>query len=96
MAFFMAQFLHAVPGQLPELYAAVALSLVTSSTVRFGLWCYERRLPVPVVPALHGGSGLARTTTRQAIQATAAAAFALGVGQLLSADRWYWAVGTVW
>ncbi|MET7547888.1 MULTISPECIES: FUSC family protein [unclassified Streptomyces] len=96
MAFFMAQFLHAVPGQLPELYTAVALSLVTSSTVRFGLWCYERRLPVPVVPALHGGSGLARTTTRQAIQATAAAAFALGVGQFLSADRWYWAVGTVW
>lgn len=96
MAFFMAQFLHAVPGQLPELYAAVALSLITASAVRFGAWCYERRLPAPVVPALRGGRGLARATTRQAIQATAASAFALGIGQLLSVDRWYWAVGTVW
>lgn len=96
MAFFMAQFLHAVPAQLPELLTAVALSLITSSAVRFGAWCYERRLPVPVVPALEGGGGLARATTRQAIQATAAGAFALGVGHLLSADRWYWAVGTVW
>ncbi|MFV5993119.1 FUSC family protein [Streptomyces sp. NPDC056231] len=96
MAFFMAQFLHVVPGQLPELYAAVALSLITASAIRFGAWCYERRLPTPVVPTLQGSRGLARATTRQALQATAASAFALGIGQLLSADRWYWAVGTVW
>ncbi|MFF1835926.1 FUSC family protein [Streptomyces sp. NPDC058231] len=61
-----------------------------------GAWCYERRLPATAVPVLRGGRGLARATTRQAVQATAAGAFALGVGQLLSADRWYWAVGTVW
>ncbi|WP_392676040.1 FUSC family protein [Streptomyces sp. LN785] len=96
MAFFMTQFLHTVPDRLPELYAAVSLSLATAAAVRFGAWCYERRLPATAVPVLRGGRGLARATTRQAVQATAAGAFALGVGQLLSADRWYWAVGTVW
>ncbi|MFJ6567516.1 FUSC family protein [Streptomyces sp. NPDC091292] len=96
MAFFSTQFLHTVPGQLPELYAAVALSLLMSSAVRFGLWCYERRLPAPVVPAPPTGRGLARTTTRQAVQATAGAAVALMVGQLLSEQRWYWAVGATW
>jgi uncharacterized membrane protein YccC len=35
-------------------------------------------------------------TTRQAIQATAGAGFALVVGQLLSGQRWYWAVGATW
>ncbi|WP_217213592.1 FUSC family protein [Streptomyces sp. AC550_RSS872] len=96
MTFFVAQFLHATPGQLPELYAAVLLSLLTASTVRFGLWCYERRLPPAPVPAPPGGSGLARVTTRQAIQATAGAGFALVVGQLVSGQRWYWAVGATW
>lgn len=43
MTFFAAQFLHTVPDQLPQLYAAVALSLLASSTVRFGVWCYERK-----------------------------------------------------
>ncbi|MGH4031934.1 FUSC family protein [Actinomycetota bacterium Odt1-20B] len=96
MTFFIAQFLHTVPGQLPELYAAVALSLLASSTVRFGLWCYERRLPVAAPPAAPGGTGLLRTTTRQAVQATVGGGAALLVGQLLSEQRWYWAVGATW
>lgn len=97
MTFFAAQFLHTVPEQLPELYAAVVLSLCVSSTVRFGLWCYERRLPAVAAPALpEGGRGLARITTRQAVQATLGGAFALGLGQLLSDQRWYWAVGATW
>ncbi|GAA2617601.1 FUSC family protein [Streptomyces axinellae] len=97
MIFFAAQFLHAVPGRLPELYAAVLLSLVAASAVRFGAWCYERRLPVPAAVAPPtGGRRLARITTRQAVQATAAAAFALAVGQVLSDQRWYWAVGATW
>ncbi|WP_119295457.1 FUSC family protein [Streptomyces sp. YIM 130001] len=97
MTFFAAQFLHTVPGQLPELYAAVLLSLVASSTVRFGLWCYERRIagPVAVAPPT-GGTRLARITSRQAVQATLGGAFALAIGQLLSGERWYWAVGATW
>ncbi|WP_406151134.1 FUSC family protein [Streptomyces sp. NBC_01012] len=97
MAYFSAQFLHTEPGGLPELYAAVLLSLVASSVVRFGLWCYERRLGAPVAPALPAGaSGLGRITTRQAVQATAGAGFALAAGQVLSDQRWYWAVGATW
>ncbi|WP_030609052.1 FUSC family protein [Streptomyces sclerotialus] len=97
MAFFASQFLHTVPGRLPELYAAMLLSLLASSTVRFGLWCYERRLPpAAVVPPLTGGTGFARPTTRQAVQAVAGSAFALAAGQVLSQDRWYWAVGATW
>ncbi|MEV6564752.1 FUSC family protein [Streptomyces kronopolitis] len=96
MTFFAAQFLHAEPARLPELYAALALALLASSTVRFGLWCYERRLPPAAAPAPPGGRGLARITTRQAIQATAGAGFALLAGQLLSDQRWYWAVGATW
>lgn len=97
MAFFTTQFLHTLPGQLPELYSAVALSLLASSTVRFGLWCYERRLPAAApVPAPVTGKGLARATTRQAIQATTGGALALVAGLLLSEQRWYWAVGATW
>ncbi|MFE5093184.1 FUSC family protein [Streptomyces sp. NPDC056638] len=96
MAFFTTQFLHTLPGQLPELYSAVALSLLASSTVRFGLWCYERRLPAAAVPASATGKGLARATTRQAIQATVGGAIALAAGLLLSEQRWYWAVGATW
>lgn len=97
MMFFAAQFLHAVPGRLPELCAAVVLSLLASSTVRFGLWCYERRLsPAAVSVVAPGGTGLARVTTRQAIQGMAGGAFALVAGQLVSHERWYWAVGAVW
>jgi hypothetical protein len=96
MTFFIAQFLHAVPGQLPELYAAVLLSVATAAAVRFGLGCYERRLPPPAVPAPPAGTGLARITTRQAVQATAGAGFALVVGHLVSGERWYWAVGATW
>ncbi|MFF0138197.1 FUSC family protein [Streptomyces sp. NPDC005227] len=96
MMFFATQFLHAVPGQLPQLYAAVALSLAASSAVRFGAWCVERRTPLPAAPVPLEGRGLARPATRQAFQATAACAFALVAGQLLSHDRWYWAVGTAW
>ncbi|MFG2882684.1 FUSC family protein [Streptomyces sp. NPDC048297] len=96
MTFFVAQFLHATPGQLPELYAAVLLSVLSAATVRFGLWCYERRLPPVAVPPAPGGSGLARVTTRQAVQAVAGSGFALVVGQLVPGQRWYWAVGATW
>ncbi|MGP3924967.1 FUSC family protein [Streptomyces sp. 8N616] len=96
MTFFVTQFLRTVPEQLPELYSAVVLALLASSAVRFAIWCYERRLSPPVVSSLPNGSGLARTTTRQAVQVAVAAAFALAVGQLLSQDRWYWAVGAAW
>ncbi|MEU5344904.1 FUSC family protein, partial [Streptomyces sp. NPDC020766] len=72
MTFFITQFLHAVPGQLPQLYAAMALALAASSVVRFGVWCIERRTAPPVTPAAPAGRGLSRPTTRQAFQATAA------------------------
>lgn len=96
MTFFITQFLHAVPAQLPQLYAAMALSLAAASAVRFGAWCIERRTPSPVAPAAAVGRGLSRPTTRQAFQATAACAFAVAAGQVLSHERWYWAVGTAW
>ncbi|MCK1819321.1 FUSC family protein [Streptomyces sp. XM83C] len=96
MTFFIAQFLHAVPGRLPELSAALVLSVLTAGTVRFGLWCYERRMPPAPVPAPPDGRGLDRITTRQAVQATAGAALALVAGQLVSGERWYWAVGATW
>ncbi|MFF3690794.1 FUSC family protein [Streptomyces sp. NPDC002187] len=96
MMFFVTQFLQALPTQLPELYASVALALAASSAVRFGLWCIERRTPPPAQPAPLPGRGLARLTTRQAFQATAACGVALAVGQLISPERWYWAVGTAW
>ncbi len=96
MNFFITQFLHAVPAQLPELFAAVGLALVAAGAVRFLLWPIERRTPPPAAPAPLPGRGLARPTTRQAFQATAACAVALGIGQALSEDRWYWAVGTAW
>ncbi|WP_299537158.1 FUSC family protein [uncultured Streptomyces sp.] len=97
MAYFCAQFLHVVPGRLPALCLAMLLSIAASSAVRFGAWCYERRLaaPVPVTPPT-GGSGLGRITTRQAVQATLGAGFALAAGQVLSDQRWYWAVGATW
>ncbi|MFB6612830.1 FUSC family protein [Streptomyces sp. NPDC085524] len=96
MMFFVTQFLHAVPAQLPELFAAVGLALLASGAVRFVLWPIERRTPPPPAPPGLPGTGLARPTTRQAFQATAACAFALVIGQYLSEDRWYWAVGTAW
>ncbi|MEU6097175.1 FUSC family protein [Streptomyces sp. NPDC047079] len=96
MMFFTAQFLRAVPDLLPELSAAVALSLALAAAVRFGLWCVERRRPLPAVPAPLDGRGLARPVTRQAFQATAACAFAAAMGEVLSHERWYWAVGTAW
>ncbi|MCW7941741.1 membrane protein [Streptomyces hygroscopicus] len=96
MMFFTAQFLHAVPDRLPELCVAVALSLAAASAVRFGVWCVERRTPLPATPAPLGGRGLARPATRQAFQATAACAFAIAAGEVLSHQRWYWAVGTAW
>lgn len=96
MTFFITQFLHAVPGQLPQLYAAMALALAASSVVRFGVWCIERRTAPPVTPAAPAGRGFSRPTTRQAFQATAACAFAIAAGQVLSHERWYWAVGTAW
>ncbi|MEU2775768.1 FUSC family protein [Streptomyces sp. NPDC007162] len=96
MTYFVAQFLHATPARLSELSAAVLLSVFCAAVVRFGLWCYERRLPAAPVPAPPAGTGLARVTTRQAVQATAGAGFALIAGQLVSGQRWYWAVGATW
>lgn len=96
MMFFVTQFLHADPAQLPELYGAVALALTASSAVRFGLWCIERRTPPPAAPAPLPGRGLARPTTRLAFQATFACGVAIAAGLLISPDRWYWAVGTAW
>ncbi|MEV7616287.1 FUSC family protein [Streptomyces sp. NPDC089799] len=96
MQFFVTQFLHAAPAQLPELYAAVGLALVAAGAVRFLLWPIERRTPPAPAPPPLPGTGLARPTTRQAVQATVACAFALTIGQIVSADRWYWAVGTAW
>jgi hypothetical protein len=96
MNFFITQFLHAVPAQLPELYTAVGLALFAAGATRFVLWPIERHTPPAAAPPALPGSGLARPTTRQAFQATAASALALLVGQLLSEERWYWAVGTVW
>ncbi|NUR05344.1 MAG: FUSC family protein [Streptomyces sp.] len=96
MTFFVAQFLHATTDRLPELYAAVLLSVLSASAVRFGLWCYEAKLPPAPAPAPPADTGLARVTTRQAVQATAGAGFALVVGQLVSGQRWYWAVGATW
>ncbi|HCA84535.1 MAG TPA: hypothetical protein DEQ61_02920, partial [Streptomyces sp.] len=96
MMFFSTQFLHPVPGQLPGLYAAVNVAVAVSAAVRFGVWCVERHNPSAVPPAPPSVPGRLRPTTRQAFQATAACALALGIGQLLSQERWYWAVGTAW
>ncbi|MEC3998387.1 FUSC family protein [Actinacidiphila sp. DG2A-62] len=102
MMFFVAQFLHAAPGDLPELLAAVGIGLGAAATVRFGLWCHERGAPPPAaallpaaVPAV-AGRGPRRPTTRQAVQAATAAAAALGLGEAVSGDRWYWAVAASW
>ncbi|MCP9959923.1 FUSC family protein [Streptomyces sudanensis] len=96
MQFFVVQFLHAAPAQLPELYLATGVSLAAAGAVRFALWPIERRNPPAAPPAPLPGRGLARPTTRQAFQTTVACAFALAVGQALSEERWYWAVGTTW
>lgn len=96
MNFFITQFLHAVPAQLPELYSAVGLALGAAAAVRFVLWPIERRTPPAAAPPPLPGRGLARATTRQAFQATAACAAALTIGQAVSDVRWYWAVGTAW
>ncbi|MCF6525977.1 FUSC family protein [Streptomyces sp. JJ36] len=96
MMFFAAQFLATTPAQLPPLYAAVLLAVAIAAAVRFGVWCIERRTPPPAAPAPEEGRGLARPTTRLALQATAACAFALLAGQVLSQERWYWAVGAAW
>ncbi|MFI9723343.1 FUSC family protein [Streptomyces sp. NPDC052396] len=96
MMFFATQFLRARPGELAELYAAVALALSVAALARFGLWCFERRTPPPAQPAPSPARGLARPTTRQACQAAFACALALAVGQAVSGTRWYWAVGAAW
>ncbi|MEV6315304.1 FUSC family protein [Streptomyces sp. NPDC051776] len=96
MMFFATQFLHAVPDRLPQLYVAVLLAVASAGAVRFG-WCMERRTPPSAAPAPPlPGRGLARTSTRQAFQCLVACALALGVGQAISDERWYWAVGTAW
>ncbi|MDT0381176.1 FUSC family protein [Streptomyces sp. DSM 42041] len=96
MMFFAAQFLTTGLSGAPGLHAALLLAVLVVCAVRFGLWCYERRNPPPAVPAPPGGRGLARPATRLAVQTAAACAFALAAGQLLSQERWYWAVGAAW
>jgi hypothetical protein len=96
MMFFATQFLRATPAQLPELSAAVLMALVASSLVRFGVWPIERRTPPPTALASSGGRGLTHPFTRQAVQCTAACALALVIGQAVSHERWYWAVGAAW
>ncbi|WP_425584317.1 hypothetical protein [Streptomyces violaceus] len=80
MNFFITQFLHAVPAQMPELYTAVGLALFTAGATRFVLWPIERHTPPAAAPPALPGSGLARPTTRQAFQVTAASALALLAG----------------
>ncbi len=58
MSFFTTQFLHAVPAQLPELFAAVGLALLSAGAVRFVLWPIERRTPPPPTPPGLPGTGL--------------------------------------
>ncbi|MFF7209003.1 FUSC family protein [Streptomyces sp. NPDC008238] len=96
MMFFVAQFLRASPALLPGLYAAVGLGLGCAALVRFGLWCYERGAVRARAVVLPQPRGLRRPTTRQAFQAALAGGIAVAVGQALSEDRWYWAVGTAW
>ncbi|WP_069816055.1 FUSC family protein [Streptomyces sp. TP-A0874] len=43
-----------------------------------------------------GPRGLERTTTRTAFQVTVGSAFAIAGGELLSTQRWYWAVLSCW
>lgn len=93
MAFFLPLVLGTTPAHLPELYTAVLLALAVAAAVRFGLWCHERGTTTAPPPAF---PGLARVTSRQAAQVTAGAALALVVGQALSPERWYWAVGATW
>ncbi|GAA0350104.1 FUSC family protein [Actinoallomurus spadix] len=47
-------------------------------------------------PGAPRSSGPWRPTTRQAFQATAAAALAMAGGQLAAPHLWYWAVATAW
>lgn len=96
MMFFAAQFLDTALNGAWKLHAGLLLALLVVCTVRFGIWCIERRTPPPAVPAPVGGRGLSRPTTRLAVQATVACALALAAGQLLSSERWYWAVGAAW
>ncbi|MFD7500312.1 FUSC family protein [Streptomyces sp. NPDC059850] len=96
MMFFAAQFLEAGWRELPVLAVAVPLGVAVAAFVRFGVWCLERRAPGAPATVPPGGRGLARPATRQAFQAAAACAVALAVGQALSGERWYWAVGTTW
>jgi hypothetical protein len=96
MMFFAAQFLRTSLAGSWALHAAMLLALLAVCAVRFGVWCFERHTPPPAVPAPPGGRGLARPTTRLAVQTAVACAFALAAGQVLSAERWYWAVGAAW
>lgn len=96
MNFFAAQFLHSVPAQLPLLFGASLVALAAAALVRFAVWPIERRTPPPAQPSPPAARGLRRPTTRLACQVTVACAVALVAGQLLSLDRWYWAVGAAW
>ncbi|WP_093839833.1 FUSC family protein [Streptomyces aidingensis] len=96
MTYFVVQFLRAGPDRLPVLAAAVLLALAAAALTRFVLWPLDRSCPPPAPPAERDVPGLRRVSLRLAWQTTAACAFALGTGQAVSADRWYWAVGAAW
>jgi uncharacterized membrane protein YccC len=47
-------------------------------------------------PTMGAARRLRRVATRQAVQAAAAAAIAIVIGELSSSEHWYWAVLTAW
>ncbi|WP_165986489.1 FUSC family protein [Streptomyces sp. YIM 98790] len=96
MTYFVVQFLRTGTEQFPVLAAAVTLSLAVAALTRFVLWPLDRSSPPPALPGERDAPGLRRVSLRLACQTTAACAFALGVGQAVSAERWYWAVGAAW
>ncbi|MER6002694.1 FUSC family protein [Nonomuraea angiospora] len=75
---------HAI-GELTR--AVAGLGLVDGAPYRLG----DGTQPPRTSPR-----GLRRVTTRQAVQAAAAGAIAVVLGELLSSERWYWAVLTAW
>ncbi|MCF2437436.1 FUSC family protein [Streptomyces thinghirensis] len=98
MTFFIAQFLHATTDRLPEMFAAVLLSMAAAAAVRFGLQvdpsaARPRRGPRRTAGRHRTppGSPPARPSRPPWV-----AGFALIVGQLVSDERWYWAVGSTW
>ncbi|ARX88891.1 membrane protein [Streptomyces alboflavus] len=82
--FFAAQFLHTELPQLPLLYEAIAIALLASSTVRFGLWCYERTAAGPPRCRPSPPPGPRARHHPPAVQATLGGGVALVIGHALS------------